>query len=852
MVNSNTPIVPGNQLYLERLHIYGLLERAVASPLVTVIAGAGYGKTYGVYSFLQKYRAVAAWMQLSERDNFEVRFWEHFVQTIAFINEGSAAKLRTTGFPGTKRQFERYVDVPYADVVPNVKYIFVYDDFHHLRNKSVLRFLERSMTAPFSNITSILISRNEPDISLMPLLSKGLLAKLTEEDLRFSRNEMTEYFAMQNLRLSEEAEESLYRDTEGWAFAIHLAGLSLKKGAESLEYASSSMKLNIFKLIETELFEGASQALQKYLVKLSLIEHWSVELLAELAENQEILDEMRRIGSFIRYDTYLNAYRIHPLFLQYLSSKRNLLSSAEKKEVYAKTGDWCMRHNLKFAAVSCYEKAGDYERIIAAAYTLPMVMARDIALFLLDILERAPKSAYENHGTIHILYVRLLMTLGRLEDALKRCSEVIAQFEALPPSQYVSRVLFGMYTNLGFYRLISCIYTGRYDFYLCFERASSYFPSSGLQSGIGIAMDLSSYLCRVGSAEKGHIEQFISGITKSVPFVSSYMDGCMQGYDDLAQAESAYFREDMDAAEKYALTAIFKARKYKQYEVETRALFYLLRLHLAFGNCAKVKEILKELADQLKTSEYANRRVLYDIITGWYYAQIGQFGLLPDWLANEFEESDLNSLVHGMETLVKLKYQLSEKRYPAALATLENQTNQYGLQAFLFGKILLSAIESVCRYQLKDKAKAYALLENAYSLSAPNGLTMMFIELGKDMRTLAESALKDGVQGIPRGWLEKIGRKSGAYAKLLFTAAKAYEAERAEPRGAFRIEPLSRRETAVLSGLSQGLTREEIADISALSVNTVKSVITSVYTKLNAVNRADAIRIATLAGILKK
>jgi LuxR family maltose regulon positive regulatory protein len=47
-----------------------------------------------------------------------------------------------------------------------------------------------------------------------------------------------------------------------------------------------------------------------------------------------------------------------------------------------------------------------------------------------------------------------------------------------------------------------------------------------------------------------------------------------------------------------------------------------------------------------------------------------------------------------------------------------------------------------------------------------------------------------------------------------------------------------------LEGLAQGLTREEIARNLSISVNTVKSAVRSVYNKLGAVNRADAVRIA--------
>jgi LuxR family maltose regulon positive regulatory protein len=46
------------------------------------------------------------------------------------------------------------------------------------------------------------------------------------------------------------------------------------------------------------------------------------------------------------------------------------------------------------------------------------------------------------------------------------------------------------------------------------------------------------------------------------------------------------------------------------------------------------------------------------------------------------------------------------------------------------------------------------------------------------------------------------------------------------------------------------LTREEIAIVNHISLDTVKSEIKSVYAKLHAVNRADAVRIALTEGRL--
>ncbi|MDR2536474.1 MAG: LuxR C-terminal-related transcriptional regulator, partial [Treponema sp.] len=830
------------------------LEKAVQSPLVTVVAGAGYGKTYGVYSFVDHYDAVTIWIQLSERDNLGTRFWENFVKAVGFIAQETADKLAVIGFPETKRQFERYVAVPYTDVIPNRKYIFVYDDFHLIHNEAVLRFLERSITTPFGNITSILISRTEPEINTLSLFAKGLLAKITEEDLRFSQKEMIDYFHIQDIRLSPEAAASIYRDTEGWAFAIHLTGLSLKKGLGNSDYARSSMKINIFKLIEREIFFDISPELQQYLIKLSLIEHWSLELLTELADKPELIEQMKRISSFIRYDVYLSAYQIHPLFLKYLSNKQPLLTDQEKREVYRKAAVWCMKNDLKMDAMSYYEKAGNYDEIISIAFTMPQIMPKDVAQFLLDMFDRAPHAMYGPNGGTYALHSRLLLVLGRFNDAIEKSKATIEQFKALPLSPHTCRVLYGNYNVLGFIGTLQCLYTQRYDFDHYFEQAGNYYPLSGIDVSNPLNnICIGSYICRVGGPEKEQMDQFIEAVVRSIPFVSVNMNGCLYGYDDLARAELAYFREELDNAEKYALTALYKAREKKQYEIEARALFYLLRMNLASGNYDDIQDILKQLESQLQITEYSNRHVLYDIITGWFYAQIGHISQIPAWLKNDFEANDLHSLIHGMESLIKIKYQLSEKRYPAALATMENQYSQYGsVHAFLLGKILLRAYEAICRYQLKEKDKACKALETAYALSAPNGLDMLFIELGKDMRALAGSVLKDEACGVPRAWLEKINRKSAAYSKKLGMVIEKYHAREQTDQRKPPLEVLSRRELAILTGLSEGLTREELADISALSINTVKSVIKSVYTKLNAVNRADAIRIATTMGILKK
>ncbi|MDR1253240.1 MAG: LuxR C-terminal-related transcriptional regulator [Treponema sp.] len=877
LFHSNVPIASGSQIYLERPRINRLLEKAVQNPVVIVSAGAGYGKTHAVYSFVRDYDALTCWMQLSERDNIGKRFWENFITGVSVGNKEAAARLVNIDFPETEREWDRYVTIPREETRTDVKYIFVYDDFHLIHDKAVLRFLERSITASFPSITSILISRTEPSINLTKLLSKGLLGRITEDDLRFSQEEMLEYFHIQNILPPPQTISSIYYDTEGWAFAIHLAGLSLKN-TPGTPYVPHAMRANIFRLIESEIISVISPDLRKFLIKLSLVEHLALDLIREIAagdpagtkstavtesptsakspkagrgaSGEALLEEMEQIVSFIRFDSYQNAYRIHHLLLEYLNGKQGELSEDEKRGVYQKAAAWCAANNQKLDAINYYEKAGDYEHLIGVVETMSAILPNRTARMLLEIMERAPAEIYDRIATAQVIRTGLYLTLEMFDRSREELLAVIAKLETQPPSPAAYRTLTGCYNLLGFVGMNTCSYTRDYDYVHYFETARQYYECNQFKVGPPMSIiALSSYLCRVNTAEAGEMEKYIEAISAAVPYVSVTFGGCALGMDDLCRGELAFFRGDIAGAEQHVLRALENARQGKQYETENRALFYLLRISLTRGNYEAIEGILQQAEAQLEEPNYPNRFTVHDICAGWYYVHVGQTDRLAPWLKNDFEESDLNSIAFGLEVLVKAKYHFAEKRYHAALAVLESRGRRSGLWDFVLGRIEKKVLEAVCWYQIRDKAAAFAALETAYGLAAPNALYMPFTELGKDMRALADAALKDKAAALPRDWLEGVRRNASGYAKKWFIVAEHYRPGEPRKRTADWGD-LSRREMEILANMAQGMTQEEIAGLSSLSVNTVKSVIRSVYRKLGAVNKADAIRIAVSRGLV--
>ncbi|MDR2758410.1 MAG: LuxR C-terminal-related transcriptional regulator [Spirochaetaceae bacterium] len=851
LFHSNVSITPGNQTYLERPQINCLLEQAVQKSVVIVSAGAGYGKTQAVYSFVRKYPALVGWIQLSERDNMGKRFWENLIAGIAVGNKKAAVKLADIDFPETEREFERYLDIPRKETRTDVKYILVYDDFHLIHDKGVLRFMERSITAPFPSITSILITRTEPPLNLAELEAKGLLARITEDDLRFTPEEMVAYFRLLDINPPPQVVSSIYRDAEGWAFAIHLAGLSLKN-APSGTYVSQALRSNIFKLIASEVMAPLPHPVQQFLIKLSLIDHLVPDLLEKLAGDPSHIERMKELDSFIRFDVYRNAYHIHHLFLDYLKGRQGELTEYDKKDLWHKTAAWCAANGQKMDAINYYEKAEDYERLIDVVQTMPSIPSNRASRMLLEIMERAPPEIYDQIAHAQVLRTGLYLTLEMFDKSREELNAVIAKLEAQPLTPTITRTLTGCYNNLGFIGMNTSSYTRDYDYIHYFEKARYYYDLNKFEVQPPISViPISSYLCRVNSEEPGEMEKYIAAISAAVPHTSVTFGGCALGMDDLCRGELTFFRGDLAGAEAFVLRALQNARQGNQFEIENRALFYLARIKTAQGNYPAIEELFIQTEALFEEQRYPTRFTDYDILTGWYYAHIGQTDRLAPWLKNDFEESDLNSIVFGLEIMVKAKYHFSEKRFSAALAVLESWDAKDSPWAFVLGKIERKALEALCRYRLKDKDGAFAALAEACRLAGPNAISMPFTESGKDMRALADAALKDEAPGLSRDWLERVRLDAAGYAKKFFAIVEQYRPEASRTssfdQGGGR---LSHREMEVLTGLYQGMTQKEIAGASSLSVNTVKSVIRSIYNKLGAVNKADAVRIAVSQGLV--
>ncbi len=140
-----------------------------------------------------------------------------------------------------------------------------------------------------------------------------------------------------------------------------------------------------------------------------------------------------------------------------------------------------------------------------------------------------------------------------------------------------------------------------------------------------------------------------------------------------------------------------------------------------------------------------------------------------------------------------------------------------------------------------DSAGAMIALTRALSLGEAGGFVRIFVDEGRPLGSLLQSAAARGI--------------APDYVRRLLTALSDSEAKMASSPEVCRpqsklIEPLSPRELEVLQLVAQGLSNRQICDHLFLALSTVKGYTRTIYAKLAVHRRTEAVARARELGLL--
>ena len=827
------PLIP---YHFQRPRLNRLLEKAAGYPLAVICAGAGYGKTSAVNDFVRGADAKISWTQITERDNIGARFWENFTSSAEQVSTVYAKAVKSLGFPDTDDKIHRLRSILKTHL-DGTRRIHVLDDFHLIDNPSMLYIAENFVADRPRGSTLFFIARTTSILNTASFVSRGQMFEINEDDLRFTESELAAYFKQQGIMPHPEELREIFEDTGGWAFAINMIVRSYEKAPAYKGFLRSAMKTNIFSLMEAEFHNGMSENLQRFLVRLSLIEHLSVELVTLIADGDtELLSELKRQNTYVRLDSYTDSYLIHLFFLEFLREKQSMLSQEEIDGTYRIAAEWCKTNGIKVGALIYFEKTGDYESIVKIFFDLPTQIPFDIAQYTADIFDRAPEEEYDKVPLLAAMRVRAVMRLGHMQQAETMIDSYIKRYLDLPEDgMFRNYSLGGLYYCKGIYQTMMCTTEDKYDFDLSFKKMDEYLSMTPLDPDSVSGYPVGPWISLVGSERKGSQQAYIDALSRSEVYLTHCMYGTMTGMTDLARGELLFNQGYVAEAEPLFVYGAGRAREKKQYEIAHMGLGYLLRVAVYQGNFEKAEQTIKQMRELLDETTYNNRYIIYDIFLGWYYTYLELPEIVPGWLKEKFFAYSHAYYTENFGNRVKARYHYITRNYAPLLAYIRENRRR---ESILYGCVEILSMEACIYNMTRQKQKALRVLKEAYDKAAPNAIVMPFINRGKDMRTLCSAALKEPSCGIPESWLEMVRSKSSSYAKRQAHVITEYKRAYCITDNA----ALTRREIDIITDLSHGLSHSEIAVSRNISINTVKTTINAIHKKLKTENTADLIR----------
>ena len=852
-MNSTDGLIVDNSFlsgrFVPRPRIEEILEQAAGHKLVYVIAGSGYGKTQAVSSYIkQQEDAIVRWVQLTESDNVVSHYWDNIVHNVSLDNPDLALKMGEAGFPETPMRFQQFAGILRDTEHRAHKTFLILDDFHLIHSKQALTFTERCAYLDIPGACLVIISRKEPGINAVSLFSKGLACIITEEELCFTNSEISDFLIQCGVQFSIRDLPRFADATKGWALAVNLLAIVLKRAPENLGRALGTMRQNIFKLIQMEAFDDFPEKLKKTMVQLSLVSDLPYAFSLKIADYGSIVEDTPQLASFLWFDSFSDDYRVQPLYLEFLQSKQDILSTQEKQELYRQAAKWCSENGYYMGAMDFYAKSRQFGLMLKTLLSYPFKLPHDTCEYYLGILENLDPSdeeyTDENYLLLTNLFIPLLLVgAGRYDEARERTAGVIREWED-SDTPFAVNLLYTAYSNLAYIDTYTCTVTHKYESSGYLKKALEYYkkleiPPEEVKGAFAVA-DVRSYACLIGEgAGLAEFDLFIEATKETIEYSQAIERDLYYGYDDLLACELAYYRNQLDLARQYAHVAIAKAKEKNQYSIEAMAEQYLLSLTLHDGDYPMALEILKQLRGHLDNPNFWNRQLLYDLFTGSFYSKAGLPEMAPAWFAMEVKETANEIRIPGRELSVGARYLIAAKKYTQALTVLCISNPRAPEERFLFSELSLSLLSAVAKIRTDDTEGAIEDFEKAYQLSFCGEFEMFFIEFGKDLHPLIAAASQAGCE-IPSEWLKTIERKSSIFAKKANIIRNSVKRE----KNIHDTAELTGRELDILKDLYQGLSREEIAENQYISINTVKKMLQSIFTKLDANNSVDAIRVA--------
>ncbi|MBV9382766.1 MAG: AAA family ATPase [Streptosporangiaceae bacterium] len=340
------------------------LAAGVRGPLTSVTGPPGAGKTVAVASWAAGHRSgPVAWLTLDEFDNKPGTFWSYVVAALrqAGVNVSRAASALADG-NAAGHVFLLQLASALAAHDPPV--VLVIDDLHLLTDAETLGGLAYVLRNARSGLHVVVASRIDPLLPLHQYRLAGELAEIRAGDLAFSVPEAALLMAQHGVALPAGALELITERDEGWAAGLRMAAISMDGHPDPELFVKSlaSGDSPIAAYLVEEVLNSEPGTVRDLLLRTSVLDEVTAELARDLTGDEHAastLERLARVNSFIQ-PVGQGWYRYHSLFRSVLHLKLRREEPDLVAELYRRAARWYQRKGCLAEAVRHAGQADDW------------------------------------------------------------------------------------------------------------------------------------------------------------------------------------------------------------------------------------------------------------------------------------------------------------------------------------------------------------------------------------------------------------------------------------------------------------------------------------------------------------
>jgi LuxR family transcriptional regulator, maltose regulon positive regulatory protein len=869
MSKVTVPALPG--WAVARPRIEKLVAEGARGPLTSVTGPAGAGKTMAIASWAAASGdpRTLAWITVDDYDNRPQVFWSYVV---AALRKAGIAVPRVTPGP-TREAVDHLFLVRLASVLAaqDPPVVMVLDDLHLLTEPATLDGLTYVLRNARPGLHLVVASRVDPLVPLHRYRLTGELAEIRADDLAFSVEESGLLLAHHGITLSEAALDCLTERTEGWAAGIRLAALSLQGRPDPEQFVRDleAEDSAITGYLVDEVLTALPASVRDMLVQTSILDCVCADLASELTGDEQAagaLPALARANAFVQ-PVGQGWYRYHSLFGAVLRLKLRIECRGRLPELYHRAARWYRRSGRLDEAVRYAAESGDWQfaaemvvnefavgRLIEPLGHQPLAesfqrMPRDMAwtqphpLLVLaatrlsdaagaasltalaaaeSVLERLPADE-TIPARLAAALIRLALSgrTGDLQAAAAAAGRAEALVERLPEEVHARHPELRAQALSG--RGVVELWAGRLD------AAAAAFQAGVTASTPETAYERArclGYLALV-EAWTGQLSYALEHAKEAAAIKTSSDD--LAGHSPAAGVALASVhlqRGDMLRAHAQLKLAAAALRSCPDKLVSTFACTVAAQRRLAEGRAAATSEMIRRARQQWSPSPPGWLDLQLTILESRACVSAGD---VPAALAAASRAGPQSvpdaaaALAHAW--LASGDHQAARRVLETALGDTSSASQEIGLAGWL--------VDARLSYGTGDETRGRRSLEYALRLAKPEQIRLPFV--------------------MEQSWIRQVLRRDPELAR---SCAEQLDLDEANPvavsaakgptpagqAAPLVIERLSEREREVLTHLSGMLSTAEIAAEMYLSVNTVKTHLRSIYRKLSAAHRSEAVR----------